>query len=91
MYNLTGCDVTNVVGERGRGGLGLRSRLTASSGSSSSVLTMNGHQPFMCFILNIDTVGTEPSSFIRSIVHVFEALAPRGMRVRSMVRSPVTS
>lgn len=62
--------------------------LTASSASSSSVLTMKGQNPFMCFILKNETCGTLPSCFIRSRVQVLAVLAPRGIRVKSKHKSP---
>ena len=63
-------------------------QLTASSGTSSSVLTTNGQNPLMCLILKNEIWGTLPSCFIKSRVQVLADFAPRGMRVRSSVRSP---
>lgn len=62
--------------------------LTASSISSSSVLTVNGQKPFMCLALKKDIWGTLPSCLSMSSVQVLALLAPLGMRVRSSVRSP---
>lgn len=62
--------------------------LTASSISSSSVLTVNGQKPFMCLALKKDIWGTLPSCLSMSRVQVLALLAPLGMRVRSSVRSP---
>ena len=63
--------------------------LTASSGTSSSVLTVNGQNPLMCLILKKEIWGTLPSCLSKSNVQVLADFAPRGMRVRSSVRSPV--
>ena len=69
----------------------ISNKLTASSISSSSVLTVNGQNPFMCLTLKKETWGTLPSCLSMSRVHVLALFAPRGMRVRSRVKSPKDS
>ena len=67
---------------------GCEKELTASSISSRSVLTVNGHHPLMCFSLNKEIWGTVPSFLAISRVQVFTDLEPLGIRFKSNARSP---